>query len=317
MPNDKKHALRYLLLRFLWTYRKVVPENMYQEIANTLTVGETEKAFVVKWLRDGHDFQKNYKKDEFKFFIRGDNARQDTIRNIDPDCNTMLAQEFVIQALGLKELKHEINKESLFPKMLLNLCSYAICAVLIWLVGGQDFTMAVVGILIFFLFSVEFWYQKGKLFVPPLLAILIVIGFPYTVLTTAFVYSLFQLLDPNKSIRNISIIFSVAVLGYALFEVAYNGIVPFCDMWVPLVAVVGISAFLVRWTCGSHFRSFPLVFPFFCIGMYLDGQVLPAMIGLAWASIDAFLSHIGFHVFPVQRERSLIPNHDRRPEYDY
>ena len=306
MPNEKKHALRYLLLRFLWAYREVVPENLYQEVAKTLTVGETDKGFVVKWMRQGNEFQKRYRKDDFKFFVRGDNIKQSKPSYVDHKHNTKVALEFVKQAMDLNGIIDCKKSEPLFPRTLLYLFLYGTFAAIIYLAGGEDFILA--AITIFVLFAIEFWYQKGKILVSPLIGVFIPIGLPYTAIIASFFYFLIQILDPNKNWRGLRLFFSIAVLGYALIFVISYEILPLYDQWLIFITVIAIVSFLMCWTCGSHFRSFPLVFPFLCIGMYLDAQILPSIAGLTCSILTAFLSNKDFYFFPVQKERSLIPN---------
>jgi uncharacterized membrane protein YjjP (DUF1212 family) len=306
MPNQKKHALRYLLLRFLSTAKELTSTNLYKEVTKTLIVDETDKGFIVRWRRDDREFQKNYGKDEFKFYTCGDNIEQSAIDPIDRQHNTKLAREFVREALGISQIKEETNREPNFPRMFLILSGYATCAALLWLVGGKNMIMA--SGLIFVMFAAEFWYQKGKVAVPPLIAVFIFIGFPFTAIVTASIYSLLQFLDPNKSLRRFRTFFSLAIVGYCLLDVIWNKVDPFYDPWLALIVTISIVVFLVHLTSGSHFRSFPLAFPFLCVGMYLDGYVSPAMMGLACAIIAASFSHIGFRLFPVQKERSLATN---------
>ena len=301
MPNDKKNALRYLLLRFLWTYREVAQEKLYQEVAKTLTVCETDKSFVVKWVRDGHDFQKDYRKDEFEFFIRGDKATQGAVHHVDHQHNTRLSQEFARQALGVDKLKEEVNTEPFFPGRLLHFSVYSACTIFLLLVGGREFFIATALLLI--LFTVEFLFPRDKMLVPPLIAVLVPNGFPFTAIVTAAFYFLFQSLDPDKKWREIRLFASLAVFSYGLFEVIWNGIVPFYNIWVALIAITAIATFLIRWTAGSHFRLMPLIFPFVSIGVYLDGFVQPVMILVVFGIFSALLAHKGYRFFPVQKER--------------
>ena len=301
MPNDKKNALRYLLLRFLWTYREVVDENLYQEIAKTLTVGETDESFEVKWIRDGYVFEKNYGKDEFEFYIHRDKAKQGAVHDANHQHITRLGREFARRALGVDKLKEEITVEPFFPGMLSHFIVYSACTIFLLLVGGKGFFVATTLLLI--LLTVEFWFPSGKMLVPPLIAILVPNGFPFTAIVTAAFYFLFQSLDPDKKWRGIRLLASLAVFSYGLFEVTWNGIVPFCNTWVVLLSVIVLVTFLIRWTAGSHFRLMPLVFPFVSIGVYLDGFVQPVMILVVFGIFSALLAHKGYRFFPVQKER--------------
>ena len=306
MPGAKQQALRYLLLRFLWSARGFISDETYKEIATSLTVNKSDEGFIVKWMRGGCEFQKAYEKDAFRFYISGDKIRARGLAPTTRRHNALQAKRFVCEALEIDEFKNKIDREPLFSNTVLKLSGYAACASLMWLVGGRE--LFLVGALILAIFASELWYERGKLLVPILLGVFIVIGFPYTAMVSAFAYSMFQFLDPNKQLRKVRMYLSVSVFGYGLFQILWDNIAPIYDVRIPVIIGIAIATFITHWTAGSHFRYFPLVFPFLCIGMYLDGQVVPAMVGLGWAIIDATLSHIGFHLFPVQKETSLTPN---------
>jgi hypothetical protein len=188
--------------------------------------------------------------------------------------------------------------------MFLILFGYTMCAAILFLVGGKEFVIP--SILIWALFTVEFWPRKGKLLIPALIAVFIVLDLFYTVIISAFVYSVFQYLDPDKEKRKTRIWLSMAIFGYGLYEVIRNKTIPFYDLWVFLIVIIVITAFLIRWTHGSHIRMFPLVFVFLCLGIYLDGLVAPAIAGLAYALFSSILSHLKYNILR-QKDRLVKP----------
>jgi hypothetical protein len=299
MPNDQKYALRYLLLRFLWDERNHVSPEIYKEVTKTLSVERTHEGFLVKWNRNGHQFHKHYGKNEFKFFVRGDHINTDSKEDcFDQNHNTRLSLEFVRQAFGIIQLKKEKKQKTSFPNMVLILFEYTMCAAILFLFGGKEF--AIPSILIWALFMVEFWPQKGKLLLPILVAVFIALELAYTAIISALVYSVFQYLDPDREKRYIRIWMFIAIVGYGLYEVARNRIIPFYDIWLILIVITAVTIFLMRWTHGYHTRMFPLVFVFLCLGIYLDGLAAPAIAGLAYALFSNIFSRLVFF-YPTKK----------------
>ena len=64
-----------------------------------------------------------------------------------------------------------------------------------------------------------------------------------------------------------------------------------------IIILTAIGSFLINWIFKSHFRSFPLVFPFLSIGMYFDGHIVFSVLTLAFSGISVLGDRI-----------SLIPN---------
>jgi len=306
VPRKQEEALRYLLLRFLWTARGLVSNEVYNEVATSMKVYGTDDGFTVRWFRGGLEFNKTFKKDAFRFYARGDNfeAHESPV-NVRRH-NSLGAMRFVCEALECDEFNNTMGIEPLFTNKIISLCGWTACCTLMWIVGGNK--LILFGALTLAMFTSELWYEKGKLFVPFLLILLFVIDFPYTAIVSAILYSISQLLDPDKQFRKLRIYLSLAVFVFGSLQTLWYGIVPNYGLSLTLVVGLAMVIFFFRWTAGSHFQSFPLIFPFFCIGVYLDGQFLPSVIGLGCAIVDAFLSHIGFRLVPVQKEKSLSAN---------
>lgn len=304
MPNDLRYALRYLLLRFMRMARPHVSPERYRSVATTLAVQETEQEFVLTWLRDGSQFEKRYAKDAFGFFLRGDVVEKHARRMV-PHQNNLLAAKFVEEALQLPGFQPAVAPERHFPEALSSLAGYAAAAILIGLAEGAG--LMPIAALIWAAAAIEFWFQKGRVigFVPLLL--LAVAGAPYTAVVAGAANLVAQLLDPNPRLRP----FRSAGAGLAAvtgLAVAVNrSLPPVIDVAAGAFAIVGVAAFVVRWTSGSHFRTFPIVFPFVGVGLYLDGLAQPGLAALLCAVIAAGAAHL--RVFSsAQRETAMTPN---------
>jgi hypothetical protein len=289
MPNRKEPALRYLLLRFLWIAKEHVSLEVYQEVTRSLTVNKTNGKLIVTWQRNGQVYQKSYQRDEFKLYVRGDKSRSETDQAIDHHHNAILAREFAQDALGIGYFEITTRQEPFFPDMYLGVASLLVGGMLMGIAGGNSFISPV--ILILTLSFVEFWYPKGKIIVPLLIAGFTPIGLPFTTIVVGVIWMVFQMLDPNCHLRLWRIIIAIIAAGYGFLHIVFNPIYPDYDRGLVFVVGVVIITFLARWTIGSHFRSFPLLFPFLCLGLYMDGQNLPAVIGLAYSVGATILVH--------------------------
>jgi hypothetical protein len=80
------------------------------------------------------------------------------------------------------------------------------------------------------------------------------------------------------------------------------------DAWlVPLVALV-IAVATVRSLYAGHFQVLPLILPFYCLGLYIDGNVIGAVLGIGLLLVSTALLALAHRFAPVQRERALTPN---------
>ena len=157
-----------------------------------------------------------------------------------------------------------------------DIAGYVLCGVLVLFFGGHN--IAPIALMIPILFALESWFNKGKVIVNFILIILVISGFPFTALICAFGYILFHVLDPDKFLRTVRMLIALGVVGYALFQIADNNISPLLNRCVGGVTLVAFLNFIWRWTYGTNFRFFPLLFHLLPIGIYLDGFTFCAFV---------------------------------------
>lgn len=300
MSDKRRHALRYFLLRYLWSARELVSVELYREVSESLTVDETHDGFTVRWTRRGAGFYRSFRKNDFRLFARssegGDgNDLVETHHSI-----SRLGRKFAEYALGVERLTGTDREEPFFPRMILHLILYATCAVILLVTGGSEFAPA--ALLMLGLFAAEFWHPSGKTLTIPLVFFFIPAGFHFTGLIIAASYSLLHFLDPNDTRRSLRVIMSVSALAYAVISVEAHDIQPFYSHWILPMAVVAGASFIASWVAGTHFRMMPLIFPFACIGVFLDGYSYQALTIISFAVLFALFEHKGHLVFPIQKE---------------
>ena len=299
LANDKSQALRYLLLRHIWRAKESVSISIYREVTGSLDVNSIEKGFSVKWVNNGKDYEKKYVGGEYSFFNRGDKVRHGDDHSIDYNTNNDHAIAFAKEALEIDELNDGYKKEILLSVNIFTILIYAIFPTLLWVFEGKEFFIGFICLIL--LFASEFWYIKGKLFVPLILMGFIYTGLVFTPLIGAIIFLLTQLLDPNKKLRGLRILLSSVSSLFISIYIIWNESTPLVNPWLMIIILTAIGSFLINWTYKSHFRSFPLVFPFLSIGMYLDGYIVFSVLTLAFSGISVLCDRIGFHLFPTQR----------------
>ena len=75
---------------------------------------ETEKGFVVKWEDEEKQCERQFNKDNFHFFSRGDLPKTDSPHTINPEHNNALAKCFATQALKLEGPKRRSQEGRFF-----------------------------------------------------------------------------------------------------------------------------------------------------------------------------------------------------------
>jgi hypothetical protein len=300
MSDKRRHALRYFLLRYLWSARERVPVELYREISESLTVDEGDDGFTVRWTRGGSGFSRFFRKSDFRLFARsseGGNGKDlveahHTVRR--------LGREFAEYALGVERLIGADREEPFFSQTLFHLILYATCAVILLVTGGSE--LAPAALLMLGLFAVEFWHPSGKTLTIPLVVLFIPAGFHFIGMITAASYSLLHFLDPDDRRRSLRVVMSVSALAYAVISVEAHDIQPSYSHWILPMAFAAGASFVASWVVGTHFRMMPLIFPFACIGFFLDGYSYQALVIISFAVLFALFEHKGYLVFPVQKD---------------
>jgi len=128
-------------------------------------------------------------------------------------------------------------------------------------------------------------------------------GLVFTPLVGIVIFLLFQLLDPNRMLRKARILISTASVLIIIRHLIRYEFSPYIDPLIILVTLFSTGVFMFNWVVGSHFRSFPLVFPFLAVGLYIDGYIMLSIVNLVCALTIAIIAQKGFNVFPVKIQK--------------
>lgn len=302
--NDKTKALKYLLIRHAWRFKQNIPDSIYDEITNSLTVKALDKGFLVEWMRNKIEYKKIFNKNEFNFFVRGDKLNNKDDYTIDSITNDNYAKMFVKEAFLIEKNNQTKEKSNFFSINPLLLISYFLIPLPIYYFGKDGF-LTISVILLLLLFS-EFWYIKGKLLIPLIMLGFIQTGLVFTPIVGILSFLISQLLDPNIFLRKTRIILSIVCSLFNLSYIIYNDVSPIIDPWLIIISIISICVFTYNLVFGSHFRSFPLVFPYLSVGFYLDGHTIISILILILSCVINQINRIGFKIFPIQKEKNIV-----------
>lgn len=303
MANLKAPALRYLLLRHMFYLKEHVPHEVFKKITKSLDVTETEKGFVVKWEDEEKQCERQFNKDSFHFFSRGDLPKTDSPHTLNPEHNNASAKCFATQALKLEGLKEEVKKADFFPGLYTDILGYCLCGMALWLFSGNNMLLVAVMIPIFF--TIESWYNRGKVIANFLIIVPIAYGFPFTGLLFSLGNALFHMLDPDAALRRIRFTSALFISFFALFVIYYQNLIPLFDKYAVGLAIIAFINFFWRWTYGIHFRFFPLLFQIIPFGIYIDGFPKSAFIVLFCGMLVNIRHYIKIFLFKAQFDDQL------------
>lgn len=271
--QKKSKALRYLILRHLWKNRGQVEDEIYLEVVRSLSVSGDNGKFLISWTCNSNSFTKEMPEDEFSFYRQGKEAGNPEQSGLDETKNNSMAQEFAIEALGIRNTKQTndiYNSVSIEPfSSAVFALNWIGCFILLGILGIRHWPVATaLGIIM----SLEFSRPKGKCLSAFLFTVFPFLGFPWVALIGSSIYSALQFLDPNPVYRRLRV--SIPLMGgfIGLWYISYP--VRALEFGPGIIVLFLICAFLTgyRAMLSTHFRSMPLVFPLIGAAFYLDGH---------------------------------------------
>lgn len=300
-PNDKSSALRFLLLRYIFSYKDSVNLKTFNEVNDTLRVELLNGIFLVSWKNNNIEKKTKYKESDFNFFVRADIVSKNT--NINPDLNHTNANIFAKKALLTNKESKSKKTESLFTVN--NFVILILPLPLLIMFVNYDylyFASTLVIILYLGFFKVSDFIQ------PIIFCLFLLLDFYYTGLVLSFIFFILIILDPNKyliksrlAISFLSFMFLILFLIYKNQEVNLN-IYIFFYIILSLLIFVSIS-FL-----GNHFNKIFLLVPFVSLGLYLDAEIILAISSIIFSIIIMLSLRYGYLIISKQNQNKLTPN---------
>ena len=289
--NDKTQSLRYLLIRHAWRKQNTIPDSIFSEVTSSINVDSVDKGFLVRWVKNGINYEKKYRNDEFKFFIRGDKVKDGDNYTIDYSTNKTLAESFIKEVFGTHINGDFIRSKKRFSINPLSTILNITILLLLILFNEKDFIVTSIILLIFYISEV--WIVKGAFFMPILMLGLFNDGLQYTALLALSILLVYFLIDNNRLMRKQIIILTLFCITFVLFQLIKNDSFYYIDYGLMLISSAAICTFIYNWFHNYNFRMFPLTFPFLPIGIYFDGfitfSLLLMMINLLFICINYVL----------------------------
>jgi hypothetical protein len=299
-----EYALRYLLLRHLKRRDRLVPSAQFLEVARSLQVSVDRDGFVVTWSAGATPHVRRFDRNAFTFYARGDRERGSADADLRTD-NDRLAEDFADEVFGsTTRPQRAVRPESPEAFPTLEWIDAVVFASAQATLGGLGWMS---GLALLALRAGDL-FRGGHLIGAFALLLLALVGPPVAAMFGAVVGAALQAIDPNPQRRAARVGACVAALVAAGVRLGTEPAALHLDAWlVPLVALV-IAVATVRSLYAGHFQVLPLILPFYCLGLYIDGNVIGAVLGIGLLLVSTALLALAHRFAPVQRERALTPN---------
>jgi len=121
---------------------------------------------------------------------------------------------------------------------------------------------------------------------------------PWTAALTALTYGFFQSADPNKQLRTTRILICTVAFAAGVFQGVRSssfGTLIYLPLIIPASLLV-----ILRNTWTIHWRAFPMVLPFVCVGFLLDNLFIDAAVVGIYCLIEVSVLYLMTYV-PVYR----------------
>lgn len=297
--NDKQQSLRFLLLRSIWEVKDNISFPIYKEVSKSLKVTIVDKNYVVTWMKNGLKNEKKYNLDQFRFFIRGDKVLDGEDYKIDSETNNYTAKSFVNEIFGADVSKKNNRVESILLKNPIIIMMNFLTVLGFYFFSEKELMIA--SLCLLFLFLIEYWFEYGKFFVP-----FGFLGFAYNGLVYSAIFGLIffmimQFLDPNKQMRRFGLLNGGIVLIITIITFSFPPTLYFTYSLLFIIFISAIICFLFNFFVESHFRFFPLIFPFLACGLLYDGNLNLSLLIILGSLVTSFFNRFKSKIFAIQR----------------
>ena len=292
---NREKALYYLLLRNIYACRHLTEKQKCEELSKTLSVRQIDKrAFTITWENGGEVFFREIPYDQFQFFASSDCNTIQSFQS-EPQKNNTAAREIVYRLLNINPSETiKPPRKGHVPFVPLFGMGILIIALLFFGESPQS------GIIIFGACLLTEFLPQGRL-----LSSVLLIGLfsfiPWTAVLTAFSYGFFQFADPNRHLRTVRVlsclIACAAGLFYLIKSSAFGNLI-----YLPLIIPAGLLVVL-RNTWTIHWRAFPMVLPFVCVGFLLDNKPIEAAVVGIYCLLELLILYVRvffpfYHIVP-------------------
>ena len=276
---NKHQALRFLLLKHLWMLRGRVSPERHRRIAQSLEIDRTDTHWVVTWADESERKRFEFPLDEVALYVRGDLGQRVAVGT--DVRNEVLGERFARLAYGINDNLGRERRVSRFERPALQLAGCG--AVLIAMVATASSAALPAVALAAAMSLTEFWFRKGKAVNAVIGIALAGVGVPAAALIGNAGLAVLSFADPDRKWRALRLAAHLAAAAFSLVMFLRQPAPATSWVYVVLALLVATATAYVRWLHGSHFRLYPLVFPFVCAGLVWNGEGMAGAIGLLGA----------------------------------
>jgi hypothetical protein len=274
---NKHQALRFLLLKHLWMLRGRVPAERHGRIAQSLEIDRTDTNWVVSWTDAGERRRFEFPLAEVALYVRGDLGQRVAVGT--DVRNEVLGERFARLAYGINDNLGREKRVSRFERPILQLAGCA--AIVVAMMASSSALPAVA--LAAAMSLTEFWFRKGKTVNAALGIALACVGVPAAALLGNIGLAGLSFADPDRKWRALRIAAHLSAAALSLVMFLRQPTPAASWAYVIVALLVATATTYVRWLHGSHFRLYPLVFPFVCVGLVWNGEWISGAVGLVGA----------------------------------
>jgi len=193
----------------------------------------------------------------------------------------VLGERFARLAYGINDNLGRERRVSRFERPALQLAGCG--AVLIAMVATASSAALPAVALAAAMSLTEFWFRKGKAVNAVIGIALAGVGVPAAALIGNAGLAVLSFADPDRKWRALRLAAHLAAAAFSLVMFLRQPAPATSWVYVVLALLVATATAYVRWLHGSHFRLYPLVFPFVCAGLVWNGEGMAGAIGLLGA----------------------------------
>jgi hypothetical protein len=280
---NKHQALRFLLLKHLWMLRSRVPAERHGRIAQSLEIDRTDTNWLVSWTDAGERRRFEFPLAEVALYVRGDLGQRVAVGT--DVRNEVLGERFARLAYGINDNLGREKRVSRFERPILQLAG---CAAIVVAMAASSSALPAVALAAAMSLT-EFWFRKGKAVNAALGLALACAGVPAAALLGNIGLAGLSFADPDRKWRALRIAAHLAAAAFSLVMFLRQPTPAASWAYVVVALLVASATTYVRWLHGSHFRLYPLVFPFVCVGLVWNGEWISGAIGLVGAILGLAL----------------------------
>jgi len=307
---NRELAVRYFLLRHLWTHKAEVDPKLHAEIALTLKVYVENDDYRISWQVQGKNCDYRVASADLSIYERGDSAKSSGATNEAILKNRITAQKFVAAAYRYKS-EGDRPTENLETNKAKSKAVYqwGVWALSTFIIGFFSGNVSLSLYVLAFLPLLNVAFSSNRIFFHIILVLLSFTSAAPLILVVSFVCAILEFLNSNPRFRNLNTTLSLVSFVISIFQ-SLNREVIFSVGGVTLI-LVAISVFhtFLRVTHGTILNYGTIYFPYL-LTVFISTQEKSASLSLIFWIYIIFEIFYTKNWFTVPRMKSETNNNE-------